>query len=169
MGLRLVFAQRTCHTEADGPQRFTFSSLPFDRSLRRAILPNGGKPGGVKTEGQVCLGLRSRPIQPHPDFLCESRRLEETLRFRSDSLGKLRHPIGGLRSVIANPFRTGIEQEIDIPSRTLQPQGASESAREVSICVPNVADSDVCEVGCLRFGRLLGVVRKDRDPDHQSS
>lgn len=130
---------------------------------------NGGKPCRVQTESQVCFGLNPLRAQPPPEFLCESRRLEEALRFRSGSLRKLRHPIGGLRRIVANPFRTGIEQEVDIPGRTLQAQGASESARKVPIRIPKVADPAVCEVGRLRFGCLLGVRRKDRDPNHHSS
>jgi len=145
------------------------SFLLIDDKPSRAVCVNRGKPCRVQTERQVCFGLHPLRVQPHPEFLCESRRLEEALRFRSDSLGKLRHPIGGLRRIVANPFRTGSEQEVDIPSRTLQAQGAGESVREVPIRIPNVADPAVCEVGCLRFRCLLGVFRKDRDPDYHSS
>jgi hypothetical protein len=122
----------------------------------------------VQSEPQVCFGLRRLRAQPHAEFLCESRRLEEALRLRSYSLRKLRHPIGGLRRIVANPFQTGIEQKVGIPSRTLQAQAAGESAREVPIRIPKVADPAVREVGRLCFGRLPGVIRKDRDPDYYS-
>jgi hypothetical protein len=74
---------------------------------------NRGKPSRVQSEPQVCFGLRWLRAQPHPEFLRESRRLEEVLWFHSGSLRKLRHPIGGLRRIVANPFQTGIEQEVD--------------------------------------------------------
>ena len=122
---------------------------------------NGGKPGRVQSEPQVCFRLRWLRAQPHPKFLCKSCRLEEALRLRSDSLRKLRHPIGGLRRIVANPFQTGIEQEVDIPSRTLQTQGAGESGCEVPIRIPIVAirlsvksDASASAVCRESFGRI---------------
>jgi len=120
------------------------SFLLVDDDPRRAVCVNRGKPCRVQSEPQVRFGLHRLRAQPHPEFLCESRRLEEAVRFRSDSLRKLRHPIGGLRRNVANPFGTGIEQEVDIPSRTLQAQRAGESACEVPIRIPKVADPAVC-------------------------